>query len=99
MRSLAYHPAAHAELEAEISYREGERKDAGRHLRSDIDASLAIALRFPEIGRMGLNGVRRLVTRHYHFIIHYDFSEEQIVIWAIVHPSREPGYWLSRRPT
>jgi plasmid stabilization system protein ParE len=97
MKRLAYHPAARAEFEAEVRYCETERAGAGAHLRSDIIDALVLVDAFPAIGRLGPNGTRRMVTRIYHFIIHYELIDGLIVIFAITHPSREPAYWGTRR--
>jgi plasmid stabilization system protein ParE len=95
MRHL-YHPAAQAELEAEISFCEAERRGAGAHLRDDILTTLKVVAQFPSVGRAGELG-RRIVTQRYHFIIHYELIDDQIVVWAVAHPAREPGYWQTRR--
>ena len=97
MKLVAYHPAALAELEAEISCCERERTGAGAHVRTDIAESIALIREFPRIGRCDRSGARRIVTRNYRYIIHYEFVGAQITIWAVAHPAREPGYWQSRR--
>ena len=97
MKSLAYHPAAWAELEAEISHCEAERTGAGAHVRADVADTITLVRDFPGIGRRDALGARRIVTRHYHYIIHYGLQGDQIVVWAVADPAREPGYWQSRR--
>lgn len=97
MNRIAYHPAARAEFEAEINYCEHERRGAGSRLRQDIIETLTWVDAYPEIGRVSPNGTRRIVTRSYHFIIHYELIDGLIVIFAIAHPSREPAYWSARR--
>jgi plasmid stabilization system protein ParE len=98
MRVLVYHPDAKAELEAEIGFCERERRGAGSHLRADITETLRLLLEFPAIGRLGDAMARRIVTNRYHFILHYELTGDQIVVWAVAHPKREPGYWRHRRP-
>jgi len=97
MKRIAYHPAARAEFEAEVLYCENERSGAGPRLRKDLIATLALIDAYPEIGRPGTDGVRRIVTRAYHFIVHYEMIGGLIVIFAIAHPAREPAYWNARR--
>jgi plasmid stabilization system protein ParE len=97
MKGLLYHPAASAELEAEVSLCEAERRGSGSHVRADVAATLALVREFPQIGRRDLGGAQRIVTRLYRFVIHYQLVEDEIVVWAIAHPSRGPGYWHSRR--
>ena len=97
MKELAYHPAAQAELEAEVLFCENERPRAGAHVRADISKAIVSARQFPGIGRNAPDGVRRIVTRSYKFIVHYELIADQIVVWAVAHPAREPGYWLAGR--
>ena len=97
MKELAYHPAAQAELEAEVLFCENERPRAGSQVRADISKAIISVRQFPGIGRNAIGGVRRIVTRSYKFIVHYELIADQIVIWAVAHPAREPGYWLARR--
>ena len=97
MRVLVYHPAAHAELEAEVANCERERVGAGSRVRGDITAALQLLVDFPAIGRVGQDGTRRFVTNQYHYILHYELIADQVVIWAIADPAREPGYWSRRR--
>ncbi len=97
MRVLLYHPAAQAELEAEVAHCERERVGAGAHVRGDIAESLALLVQFPALGRGGEGGMRRVVTNRYHYILHYELVANQIVVWAVADPAREPGYWRIRR--
>lgn len=97
MKCLTYHPAAWAELEAEISHCEAERRGAGSHVRTDIADTLMLVREFPGIGRHDAGGGQRIVTRSYRYVIHYQLLANEIVVWAVADPSREPGYWQSRR--
>jgi len=72
MKELAYHPAARAELKAEVLYRETERPRAGAHVRAAITRAIVSLRQFPGLGRPGPDGVRRIVTRGYKFIVHYE---------------------------
>ena len=41
--------------------------------------------------------VRRCLTRVFPFALYYTIEPEFILILAIAHLAREPGYWASRR--
>lgn len=94
---LAYHPAAQTELEAEIDFCERAQRGAGAHVRADIAETLQLLAEFPELGRLDDDGTRRMVTNRYRFIIHYEVAGNQLVVWAVAHHAREPGYWSARR--
>jgi toxin ParE1/3/4 len=65
---------------------------AALRVRAAILESLQSLLLFPNIGRQQkLEGVRKLVTRRYPYLVYYtvDDEAEEIVILSIQHPARE----------
>jgi plasmid stabilization system protein ParE len=49
-------------------------------------------IRFPYVGRpQAVEGVRKLVTRQYHYLVYYTVDEpnEDVVVLSIQHPARE----------
>jgi plasmid stabilization system protein ParE len=65
---------------------------AALRVRVAILDSLQNLVVFPESGRrQKLDGVRKLVTRRYSYIIYYflDETADEIVILTIQHPARE----------
>ena len=64
-------------------------------VRSAILDSLQNLVLWPEVGRrQTVEGVRKLVTRKYRYLIYYTIDEgaEEIVVITIRHPSREREY-------
>ena len=60
--------------------------------RAAILESLQNLVLFPHIGRQQqVEGVRKLVTRRYPYLVYYtaDDEAEEIIILAIQHPARE----------
>ena len=54
--------------------------------------SLQNLVLFPQVGRrQKLEGVRKLVTRRYPYLVYYtiDLTNEEIIILTIQHPARE----------
>ncbi len=65
---------------------------AAVRVRAAILDSLQNLVLFPEVGRrQTVEGVRKLVTRKYPYLVYYtvDRAAEEIVILAIQHPARE----------
>ena len=61
-------------------------------MRSAILESLQNLVLFPRLGRrQQLEGVRKVVTRRYPYLVYYtiDDSAEEVVILAIQHPAQE----------
>jgi toxin ParE1/3/4 len=65
---------------------------ASLRARAAILESLQNLTLFPEIGRrQSVEGVRKLVTRKYPYLLYYtvDSAGEEIIILSIQHPARE----------
>ena len=61
-------------------------------MRAAILESLQNLVLFPQVGRQqNVEGVRKLVTRHYPYLVYYTADEtiEEIIIITIQHPARE----------
>jgi plasmid stabilization system protein ParE len=64
-------------------------------VRSAILRSFEDLTLFPAIGRLqNVEGVRKLVTRKYRYVVYYMIDEgaEEIVILTIQHPARRREY-------
>ena len=64
-------------------------------VRSAILQSFEDLTLFPAIGRLqNVEGVRKLVTRKYRYVVYYMIDEgaEEIVILTIKHPARRREY-------
>jgi toxin ParE1/3/4 len=69
-----------------------QNPQAALRVRAAILESLQNLVLFPQIGRQQkVEGVRKLVTRHYPYLVYYtaDESAEEIIIITIQHPARE----------
>jgi toxin ParE1/3/4 len=89
---LRFAPRATADLAAIADYIRAHSPSAARRVRAAILHSLQNLVLFPEVGRrQTVEGVRKVVTRKYPYIVYYtlDQSAEEIVILTIQHPARE----------
>ena len=65
---------------------------AALRVREAILDSLRNLVTFPEAGRrQSVEGVRKLITRRYPYLVHYtiDAVAEEIIVLTIQHPARE----------
>jgi toxin ParE1/3/4 len=64
---------------------------AAQRVRAAIYESLQNLILFPHVGRrQKVEGVRKLVTRKYAYLVYYTIDEtaEEIVILSVKHPAR-----------
>jgi len=87
-----FHAACGSDLAEIADHIRGHSPQAGLRVRAAILESLQSLVLFPHIGRQQkVEGVRKLVTRRYPYLVHYtaDDQAEEIIILAIQHPARE----------
>ena len=93
-----FHPEALEEYNAAGFYY--ARKESGLDLRFIIAVENAIEtiLQDPLRYRRFDQDVRRCLTRLFPYAILYTIEDDFVLIVAVAHFSREPGYWKHRVP-
>lgn len=96
--TLRMHRLAVAEIDHEVDYYESRRTGLGTELEDEIEAMFATILQFPEAApRWKSRPDRRVaVLDRFPFTIPYQIKGDNIVILALAHTSRRPGYWSRR---
>ena len=92
---LRFTPRAVADLTATADYLRERNPTAAASVRAAILESLQLLLRFPRLGRtQSVQGVRKLVTRKYGYLVYYKLDEEaeEIVVLTIQHAARTRRY-------
>ena len=94
------HEAAEEAIEAAAWY-EGRRVGLGVEFFAVLDA--ALDLLEDEIvpltsmpGAAGARGAKRLVLKHFPYDVVVRELADEVVVVAVAHHSRRPGYWRSR---
>jgi toxin ParE1/3/4 len=89
---LRFTSRAAQDLVAIADYLYAHSPHAAQHVRATILRSLQNLILFPKVGRaQSVEGIRKLVTRRYPYLVYYtvDEASEEIVILTIQHPARE----------
>jgi len=89
---LRFQPRATQDLIDIADYIRARNPAASLRVRAAILDSLQTLILFPEVGRrQTVEGVRKLVTRKYPYLVYYtlDPAADEIVILTIQHPARE----------
>ena len=101
MSTASLHPAAREELLAEIEYLENEELGLGEQYFYEVERRVRQATRFPASGAPVLGFEERYDVRQFTLrtfpamVVTASISGELIVI-AVAHTRRSPGYWKSR---
>ena len=88
--------AARLEFLAAVARYEAERPGLGASFADAVERTLVLALAFPHIGVSMHGMVRKVLVKGFPFALVYRPSQAGIVVFALAHESRRPGYWVSR---
>ncbi len=96
-----FEPEAQAEYQAAIRYYAMEADQAGVAARfvAAVESALAAICAAPEMWRVvEPPDLRRYVLRRFPFVLYHQYrsAEDVVVIYAVMHTSRQPGYWRGR---
>ncbi len=96
---LRLHRLAVAEIDHEVDYYESKQPGLGAALEGEVEAVLSMIARFPLAApRWKTHEHRRVaVLDRFPFTLPYQFAGDDIVVLALAHTSRRPGYWARRR--
>ena len=89
--------AALAEYEAAARYYAARQPALGVRFIASIEAAIALICDEPECWRIFAGReVRRALSRTFPYSILYTIESDHILVVAVAHSSREPGYWQNR---
>ena len=89
---LRFTPRAVQDIAAIADHIRERNPGAAERVRAAILQSLQNLVLFPQVGRaQTIEGVRKLVTRKYPYLVYYrvDEAANEIIILTIQHPARE----------
>jgi toxin ParE1/3/4 len=87
---------ARAEFLAEVIYYNQVAPGQGARFAEAVEEATARALTFPLSGSPSDPNVRRVVVKNFPFSVVYRAEADGIVVFAVAHHARRPGYWRSR---
>jgi plasmid stabilization system protein ParE len=93
---VRFHPAAAAEVErAQVWYEERSVLAAAGFLQ-ELTRAIQRLRAAPERYPSAEHGTRRIVLEQYPFTAFYLTRRDEILIVAVAHHRRRPGYWAAR---
>ena len=87
---------ARAEFDVAVDFYAQRAPDAARDFTGDFDKLTLQLLQFPHSGKRVAKNVRQVLFSRFPFKLIYRVEGDEIVIYAVAHQSRRPGYWRKR---
>jgi plasmid stabilization system protein ParE len=100
MASVALHPAAQREYQAAVGWYQQRNEAAARRFVAEVDRVLAAIGSQPERYGWYDDQFREALLRRYPYSVVYRVEASgDVLVVAVAHASREPGYWQGRTET
>lgn len=97
MIPYALHPEAEAELEEAALIYEARMAGLGKSFAANVERTIALVREYPEAGAIDGPGRRRMVVARFPYSVVYRQAADMIVVVAVAHQRRRPGYWRRRK--
>lgn len=94
---ITIHAAAQAELMAAIDWYELKEPGLGQEFAVEVVDALDRICEYPRAWPVVDGEVRRCLTNRFPFGILYAVKDDDLIVLAVMHGHREPGYWRDRR--
>ena len=96
MKPIPFLPSAREEFLAAATHYEAAAAGLGHDFITAVERAVTRIAAFSEHGSPHLEGTRRVVLRRFPFSVVYLLEAESILIVAVAHHGRRPGYWRNR---
>lgn len=97
MIPYTFHPEADAELEEAAVFYESRLAGLGKSFAAEVERTIALVREFPEAGSQVGTRRRRVLVARFPYSIVYRQDPDAVVIVAVAHQRRRPGYWRRRK--
>jgi plasmid stabilization system protein ParE len=95
---VGFHPAARAELLTSVSYYDEQADGLGRQFTDEVERAVDLLSEQPGLGApiIGTEKLRRWSLRRFPHYLIYRAEPNTLLILAVAHQRRRPGYWKER---
>ena len=96
MKRARFADTARSELLAKVAYYEDKEPGLGQKFLLAVEEATARALAYPLTGTPASKRTRRTFLKDFPFALVYRPDDIGIIVFALAHHARRPGYWRSR---
>ncbi len=91
-----FHPEAAAEFEEAVRFYQERGRTLGDRFAAEVQTAVRRIVETPERWLVMEEDVRRCLVRVFPYRVLYTIERDYILIIAVAHSRREPGYWKHR---
>jgi toxin ParE1/3/4 len=89
-------PAAELELLREVAFYAEARDGTGLRFQAAVEAAVALVARHPAGGAPSFRETRSVLVKGFPFSVVDRASAQELLIVAVAHHRKAPGYWATR---
>lgn len=93
---VSFHPRARDEVEEAQAWYEERSLLAAAGFLQELSRVVRHVREAPYRYPVALHGTRQIILERFPFNIFYRVSANEVVIVAVAHQKRQPGYWAGR---
>jgi hypothetical protein len=91
--------AAELELDEAVAYFNAQRSGLGVEFAREVNAAIQRIVQYPNVWQRLAGGVRRCQLRRFEYGLVYRVLGDVVIVYAVMHLKRRPGYWRDRLKT
>ena len=95
--AVAFHPEARTDFYDAIDWYEKERQGLGAPFISAVQHAISRAAEAPHHGSPMGADIRRVFVDAFPYAVLYSVESTRLLVVAVAHFRRRPGYWKHRR--
>ena len=96
MKTIELHPEADSEMRAAARWYQNCQPGLGTRFLREVGRTGQRIADYPDAWPIVANSVRRCLLEQFPFGLLYCVEAERVYVLAVMHLSREPGYWKLR---
>jgi toxin ParE1/3/4 len=93
---VEFHPSARNEFEVAYNWYRRRSEAVAQRFLLDVEQALERVSEEPNLGPPYINSCCRFVCRRFPFLIVYRVRGSALLVVAVAHGRRRPGYWRHR---
>jgi len=96
MTAIVFLPPAQEEMTAAAQYYQTQSTGLGTEFLAEVERTIAAIVSHPKAAPKVKQDIRRRLLKRFPFGILYVATVDKIVVLAVMHLRRRPGYWQDR---
>ena len=96
--TIEFLPAAAAEVEDAVDWYNAQQSGLGEEFRGEVSKAIGRISSLPQVWPIISRRSRRCLLRRFPSGVIFQVRDEMILVLAVMHLRRKPGYWHGRIP-